>query len=119
MLELTGLHPSVPKRPHNLSPTRLVPFTSFSASSRENKKPAQTFGTQQNANQTAQTTFQDAMKQLQANPAQIIRQAGYNVPEQYTKDPQSAAMYLLQSGQVGGPMMRMIAPMLSRLTGKR
>lgn len=83
------------------------------------QEPVQPFGTQQGANQTAQTTFQDAMKQLQANPAQIIKQAGYNVPEQYTKDPQSAAMYLIQSGQVGGPMMRMIAPMLSRLTGKR
>lgn len=85
----------------------------------DGQEPARQPETPQNANTAAQTTFQDAMRQLQANPAQIIKQAGYNVPDQYANDPQSATMYLIQSGQVGGPMMKMIAPMLSRLTGRR
>ena len=66
-----------------------------------------------------QMTMQDAMRQLQANPAQMIKQAGFNVPEEYANNPQQAVMHLIQSGQVGGPMMRMVQPMLNRLMGRR
>lgn len=66
-----------------------------------------------------QMSFQDAMRQLQQNPAQMIKQAGYNVPDEYASNPQQAVMHLIQSGQVGGPMMRMVQPMLNRLMGGR
>lgn len=69
--------------------------------------------------QAPQISPQDAMRQLQGDIAGTIKQAGYNVPAEYARDPQSAAMYLLQSGQVGGPMMRWIAPMVSRLMGRK
>ena len=64
-------------------------------------------------------TMQDALRQLQSNTAGMIKQAGFNVPEEYTHDPRSAAMYMIQSGQVGGPMMRRIQPMLNMLMGRR
>lgn len=79
--------------------------------------------TQNNAvmppNAPQMTNMQDAMRQLQANPAQMIKQAGYNVPDEYANDPQQAVMHLIQSGQVGGPMMRRIQPMLNMLMGRR
>lgn len=66
-----------------------------------------------------QISPQDALRQLQQNPAGMIKQAGFNVPDEYTHDPQSAAMYLIQTGQVGGPIMRRIQPMLNMLMGRK
>ena len=63
-------------------------------------------------------TMQDAMRQLQANPAQMIKQAGYNVPDEIANNPQAAVMHMIQSGQIGGPMMRRIQPMLNMLMGR-
>lgn len=66
-----------------------------------------------------QITMQEAMGQLQADPAAMIRQAGYNVPNEAAGNPQTAVMHLIQTGQVGGPMMRMIQPMINRLMGRK
>ena len=60
-------------------------------------------------------TMQQAMSELRSHPADLIKQAGFNVPEEYANDPRATVMHLIQSGQVGGPMMRMITPMLNRL----
>ena len=82
------------------------------------QEPTQQPENAQNTPQGQQMTFQSAMRQLQTHPAQLIRQAGYNVPEDIAGNPQAAVMHLIQSGQVGGPMMRMIQPMLNRLMGR-
>jgi len=70
-------------------------------------------------NQPKMTNMQDAMAQLKHDPAGMIKQAGYNVPEEYANNPQAAAMYLIQSGQVAGPLMKRIQPMLNALMGRR
>ena len=56
-----------------------------------------------------------AMEQLRANPAGLLKQAGFSVPQELIGDSQKTVMHLIRSGQVGGPMMRMISPMLARL----
>jgi len=84
-----------------------------------NHTPATTSAPVMPSNGPQMTNMQDAMRQLQANPAQMIKQAGFNVPEEYANNPQQAVMHLIQSGQVGGPMMRMVQPMLNRLMGRR
>ena len=66
-----------------------------------------------------QMNFQDAMAQLRSNPAQLMKQAGFNVPDEIASNPQASVMHLIQSGQVGGSMMQRIQPMLSRLMGRR
>jgi len=71
------------------------------------------------SNAQQMTQMQDAMKQLQANPAQLIKQAGFNVPDEIANNPQQTVMHLIQSGQVGGPMMQRIQPLLSRMMGRR
>lgn len=61
----------------------------------------------------------DMMSQLRANPAQMIRNAGYNVPDEIAGNPQAMVMHLIQSGQVGGAAMQRIQPMLNMLMGRR
>ena len=62
-------------------------------------------------------TFEEAMKQLQGNPAEMIRAAGYKVPEEAANDPKKAVMHMIRTGQIGGPMMKMISPMIARMGG--
>lgn len=84
------------------------------------QQPArQQFQPSQPAPQAPQMTMQDAMHQLQSDTAGTIRQAGYNIPDEYATDARSAAMYLIQSGQVANPIMRRVQPMLNFLMGGR
>jgi hypothetical protein len=57
---------------------------------------------------------QDALRELKSNPAQLIKQAGYNVPANIANNPQATVMHLLQSGQVSNPMMNMLMRMMGR-----
>lgn len=70
-------------------------------------------------NKNKPITQQDAMRELKTHPAQIIKQAGFNVPDNIVGNPQATVMHLIQSGQVGGPMMQRIQPLLSRMMGRR
>ena len=67
------------------------------------------------AGNAPQMTIQDALREVNEHPAELFKQAGFNVPEECIGNNQATVMHLLRSGQVGGPMMRMIAPMLGRL----
>ena len=67
------------------------------------------------AQRVPQMTIQDALREVNEHPAELIRQAGYNVPKECIGNNQATVMHLLRSGQVGGPMMRMLAPLLGRM----
>lgn len=69
--------------------------------------------------QPQMTNMNEQIAQLKSNPAQMIRNAGYNVPDEIANDPQATVLHLIQSGQIGGPMMQRIQPMLNMLMGKR
>ena len=62
-----------------------------------------------------QMTIQDALRDIHEHPAECFRQANLSVPPECYGNNQATVMHLIRSGQVGGPMMRMIAPLLSRL----
>jgi len=62
-----------------------------------------------------QTSPQDAMAQLRQDPAGMIKQAGYNVPDNLAGNPQATVMHLIQTGQVSSPLMQRILPMLRSL----
>lgn len=66
------------------------------------------------AGNAPQMTMQDALREVNAHPAELLQQAGFNVPKECIGNNQATVMHLLRSGQVGGPMMRMIAPLLGR-----
>lgn len=82
--------------------------------------PAQAQGTAANASYGPQmTNMNDAMRQLQSDPAGTLRQRGFSVPDEIAGNPQATVMHLIQSGQVGGQMMQRIQPMLNMLMGRR
>lgn len=60
-------------------------------------------------------TFQDALKQVNENPEECYRAAGFKVPKEIMGNQQATVMHLIRTGQVGGPAMRMIAPILGRM----
>lgn len=69
--------------------------------------------------ETHQNSLQGALSQLMENPSQMIRQAGYSVPDSILGDPRATVMHLIQSGQVKAPMMQRIQPMLNMLMGRK
>lgn len=60
----------------------------------------------------------DAMQQLRANPMQMLKNAGYQVPDEIAGDPRAVVMHLIQSGQVGGAVMQRIQPFLNGMMGR-
>ena len=65
-----------------------------------------------------QPNMQEQLRQLQQNPGAMAQQAGYNIPESLYGNPQAMVQHLIQTGQVGGPMMQRIMPMMQKLMGK-
>ena len=66
-----------------------------------------------------QSAPQMNMQQLQSDPIGAAKQAGYQIPDNLKSDPRAMVMHLIQSGQVKGPMMQRIQPMLNMLMGGR
>lgn len=74
------------------------------------------YGNVQNGSQpVGPLNMQDAMTQLRSNPEQLVRQAGYNLPDGIGSNPQSIVTYLIQSGQVTSPALQKIGPMIQGL----
>jgi hypothetical protein len=65
-----------------------------------------------------QMNMQDQLRQLQSDPMGMAQKAGYNIPQNLAGNPQAMVQHLIQSGQVGGPMLQKIMPMMQRLMGK-
>ena len=65
-----------------------------------------------------QGTMQGQLQQLKQNPAAMLKQAGLNVPDNLAGNPQAMVMHLIQSGQVGGPALQRVMPMIQKLGGK-
>lgn len=70
---------------------------------------------QQQMQNPPQQDWNALMGQLRSNPAEMVRNAGYSVPDEISGNPQATVMHLLQTGQIGGPMMQRIQPMLKNL----
>ena len=62
--------------------------------------------------------IQEALSKLQNNPQDFFKQAGVNVPEEIMNNPQAMVMHLINTKQVGGPMLQRIMPMIQQMTGK-
>ena len=62
--------------------------------------------------------IQEALSKLQNNPQEFFKQAGVNVPEEIMNNPQAMVMHLINTKQVGGPMLQRIMPMIKQMTGK-
>lgn len=45
-------------------------------------------------------SLQGALQQLRSNPSAMLKQAGYNVPDNIENNPQAIINHLMQSGQI-------------------
>lgn len=64
------------------------------------------------------TNMNDALRRLQDDPASAIKQMKLDIPDNLMGNPQAMVMHLIQTGQVGGPALQRIMPMIQKLTGK-
>ena len=78
-------------------------------------KQGQFSSPQQQTTNASPADWNAIMGQLQSNPAGMLRDKGYNIPDELNGNPQAMVMHLMQSGQIGGQMMNMIRPFLGRL----
>ena len=62
-----------------------------------------------------QPNMQEMMKQLQSDPGGMAQRAGYQIPQNLYGNPQAMVQHLIQSGQVGGPMLQRIMPMMRQM----
>ena len=62
--------------------------------------------------------MQEQLKQLQSNPREFIQRAGLNVPEEMMNNPKQMVMHLINTNQVGGPMLQRVLPMIRQMGGK-
>ena len=58
------------------------------------------------------------IQQLKNNPQQFVQQAGWQIPQEIMGNPQAMVMHLIQTGQVGGPAMQRILPMIRQMSVK-
>ena len=62
---------------------------------------------------------QEALRKLQSNPKEFIQRAGMNVPEEILNNPQAIVMHLINTNQVGGPILQRIMPMINNMNTSR
>ena len=55
------------------------------------------------------------LQQLRNNHQQFVKQAGWDIPQELMGNPQAMVMHLIQTGQVGGPAMQRILPMIRQM----
>lgn len=60
-------------------------------------------------------TFEQALQEVNENPEECFRAAGVKVPKEIMGDQQKTVMHLIRTGQVGGPALRMVMPILNRM----
>lgn len=61
-----------------------------------------------------QMTVQD----IQKDPIGMAQKVGYQIPQNLAGNPQAMVQHLIQTGQVGGPALQRVMPMIRRMTGK-
>ena len=54
----------------------------------------------QNGSQLSPNMMQQ-LQQLKQNPGEVLKQRGYNVPDNLLNDPRAIVQYLLSTGQLG------------------
>ena len=62
--------------------------------------------------------MQQKVQQLMQNPQAAIQQAGLQIPEEMMGNPQQMVMHLINSGQVSGPAVQRVMPMIRQMSGK-
>lgn len=60
----------------------------------------------------------EMLQKLQNNPKEFIDRAGVSIPEEMMNDPRAMVQHLIMTGQVGGPALQRIMPMIQKMSGR-
>lgn len=60
----------------------------------------------------------ETLQALKDDPRGMAEKKGWQIPDDMLGDPQAMVMHLIQTGQVGGPILQRVMPMIQRMTGK-
>ena len=60
------------------------------------------------------TNRQPTVQDIQRDPVGMGRKAGYQIPDNIGNNPQAIFQHLMQTGQIGGPMMQRLMPFMQR-----
>ena len=55
---------------------------------------------------------QEQLQQIKTNPIEMGKEKGYTIPEELAGDPKAMVMHLINSGQVGGPLLQKVRQMM-------
>ena len=55
------------------------------------------------------------LQQLMNDPQGTAKKAGYDIPPEIINDPKAMVQHLIMTGQIGGPMLQRIMPMIQRM----
>ena len=61
---------------------------------------------------------EDQLRKMKYDPRPFLQSAGYDVPDELIGNPQAMVMHLIQTGQITGPIMQRIMPMIQKINGK-
>ena len=60
----------------------------------------------------------EMLQKLQNNPREFIEKAGAQIPEELMNDPKAMVQHLIMTGQVGGPLLQRIMPLIRQMGGR-
>ena len=63
--------------------------------------------------------MQEQLRQLQSNPKEFLQKNGVNVPDEILGNPQAMVMHLIRTGQVNGPAVQRMMPMIQMMNTGR
>ena len=62
--------------------------------------------------------YQEQLQQIKTNPIEMGKEKGYNIPEELAGDPKAMVMHLINSGQIGGPLLQRVKQMIGMMGAK-
>lgn len=60
----------------------------------------------------------ERLQQIKQDPINMLKQIGYEVPEELASDPKGIVMHLMDSGQIRGPLAQRIMPLIRQMGGR-
>ena len=61
---------------------------------------------------------QEQLQQIKTNPIEMGKEKGYTIPEELAGDPKAMIMHLINSGQIGGPLLQRVKQMIGMMGAK-
>lgn len=60
----------------------------------------------------------EQIRRAKQDPAEMVRRAGWEIPAEAMGDPKAMVMHLINSGQVSGPALEKVMPLIRQMNGR-